>query len=88
MNARTSWVVLAALLGAASLGSPAMSQVRNPTLDKTGSTAQPPTTDTPREGCVTAECHPGIKDRPNLHGPILVNGCDACHVLTDPATAR
>jgi predicted CXXCH cytochrome family protein len=86
VNARTSWVVLAALLGAASLGSPAMSQVRNPTLDKTGSTAQPPTTETPREGCVTAECHPGIKNRPNLHGPILVNGCDACHVLTDPAT--
>lgn len=67
------------------LAAPANAQIEKPRLDKTGSTAQPPTTETPREGCVTAECHPGIKDRPNLHGPILVNGCDACHQLTDPA---
>ncbi len=50
-----------------------------------GSTAAPPTTVTPREGCVTAECHPGVKSRPVLHGPVRVNGCDGCHRLTDPA---
>ncbi len=55
-------------------------------LDSTGSTAEPPTTVTPREGCVTAECHPGVKDHRFLHGPVQVNACDACHALTDAAT--
>jgi len=54
-------------------------------LDNTGSTLKAPTTDIPREGCVTAECHPGIKQRPELHGPVLVNACDACHTLKDAA---
>jgi predicted CXXCH cytochrome family protein len=52
-------------------------------LDPTGSTLPAPRIDVPREGCVTAECHPGIKSRPFLHGPIRVNGCDGCHQLTD-----
>ncbi len=54
-------------------------------LDSTGSTAPAPTTELPREGCVTAECHPGVKEHPFLHGPLRVNGCDGCHELTDPA---
>lgn len=59
-----------------------------PRLDATGSTAPAPKAIVPREGCVTAECHPGIKSRPELHGPVRVNGCDACHKATDPATHR
>ncbi|MFO0829128.1 MAG: cytochrome c3 family protein [Phycisphaerales bacterium] len=51
--------------------------------DSTGSTAPPPTTAIPREGCVTTECHPGVKSKPFLHGPVRVNGCDGCHKLTD-----
>lgn len=46
----------------------------------------PPTTVIERGGCVTAECHPGIKDHAILHAPINVNACDACHTLSDPAT--
>lgn len=83
MKSRLSIVVVAALLGVSLFGATALAQVPRPLLDRTGSTASPPTTETPREGCVTAECHPGIKARANLHGPILVNACDACHLLTD-----
>lgn len=59
-----------------------------PPLDRTGSTAAAPTMLTPREGCVTAECHPGVKSHRFTHGPVQVNGCDACHKLTDPSTHR
>lgn len=47
---------------------------------------EPPTTDVPRESCVTAECHPQTKAAPVLHGPLHVNACDSCHTLTDPLT--
>jgi predicted CXXCH cytochrome family protein len=74
---------LALLLAAVawvSAGAAAQPQV----LDSTGSTAPAPKVDVPRAGCVTAECHPGVKDFPYLHGPLRVNGCDGCHELTDP----
>ncbi len=63
----------------------AFAAAQPPALDRSGSTASPPATAVPREGCVTTECHPGIKDHQFLHGPVRVNGCDACHTLTDPA---
>ena len=47
--------------------------------------AEAPTTVTPRAGCVTAECHPGVKEADFLHGPVHVNACESCHTLTDPA---
>ena len=47
--------------------------------------APPPTVATPREGCVTADCHPGVKAARFLHGPVNVNACDSCHTLTNPA---
>ncbi len=72
------------LLVLACLGGPLRAQP--PALDATGSTAEPPTTVVPREGCVTAECHPGVKSHKYLHGPVHVNGCDSCHTLTDPLT--
>lgn len=56
------------------------------TRDRTGSRVDPPREAVPREGCVTTDCHPGIKDHKRLHGPVLVNGCDGCHKLTDAAT--
>lgn len=87
MNARASktFVTAALLLVSPWLALPAHGQIQRTTLDRTGSTAKPPTTEVPREGCVTAECHPGIKVRPDLHGPIRVNACDACHQSTDVA---
>jgi predicted CXXCH cytochrome family protein len=45
--------------------------------------ADRPTTVIPREGCVTAECHAGVKAKPFLHGPINANACDSCHTLAD-----
>ncbi len=57
-------------------------------LDSTGSTAPAPTVATAREGCITSECHPGVKDYPYLHGPIRIRGCEGCHELTDPAEHR
>ncbi|MCA9284608.1 MAG: hypothetical protein KDA22_05315 [Phycisphaerales bacterium] len=65
-----------------------VARAQNPPLDSTGSTAPAPTTDLPRTGCVTAQCHPGVKDHAFLHGPIRVNGCDGCHKLVDPALHR
>ncbi|MCB9847549.1 MAG: hypothetical protein H6814_03950 [Phycisphaeraceae bacterium] len=55
-------------------------------LDSTGSTAPAPTVAIPRTGCVTAECHPGVKDYPALHGPLRVNGCNGCHEVADDTT--
>jgi predicted CXXCH cytochrome family protein len=70
-------------------GSPALfGQPATRALDATGSTAPAPTGDLPREGCVTPECHPGVKGKAFTHGPVQVNGCDACHTLTDPTTHR
>ena len=74
------------ILACTALG--ALARAQPPVLDSTGSTARPPTTVTAREGCVTAECHPGIKNRPVLHGPVMVNGCDACHKLADAPKHR
>lgn len=47
-----------------------------------------PTQAVPREGCVTSQCHANVKDYAVVHGPVNVNACDACHVLTDEATHR
>jgi predicted CXXCH cytochrome family protein len=46
----------------------------------------PPTTMIERGGCVTTDCHPGIKESRFLHGPVHVNACDSCHTLTDPGS--
>lgn len=34
-------------------------------------------------GCVTADCHPKVKDYKVVHGPVNVNACDACHKPLD-----
>lgn len=75
-----------ALLLAIVVAPAARAQLLNAPLDKSGSTSPAPTTIIPREGCVTAECHPGIKQYAQLHGPVRVNGCDACHELTSAQT--
>jgi predicted CXXCH cytochrome family protein len=36
-------------------------------------------------GCVTPDCHPNVKSSKQVHGPVAVNACDACHELTDAA---
>ena len=45
---------------------------------------QRPTQSIPREGCVTAECHPDVKSMRYTHGPVGVDACDACHEEADP----
>lgn len=57
-------------------------------LDSTGSTLPAPRVVIPREGCVTTECHPGVKARSYLHGPLRVNACESCHKLDDAVTHR
>lgn len=44
-----------------------------------------PTQAVPRGGCVTTDCHPGVKAAPFTHGPVGVDACDACHKETDPS---
>lgn len=69
-------VVVWALAGAAAFG---------------GGQAPPParpTTVIPREGCVTTECHPGVKAQRYTHAPLNADACDACHRLTDAAGHR
>jgi predicted CXXCH cytochrome family protein len=42
-----------------------------------------PTIAIARGGCVTPDCHAGVKAHQYLHGPVHANACDACHKLTD-----
>ena len=79
-------LILPALLAVAGASVALSGLVQPGARDATGSTAPPPTTELPRESCVTAECHPGVKGKTYVHGPVQVNGCDACHSLTDAAT--
>ena len=44
-----------------------------------------PTTAIDPAGCVTEQCHVGVKQHKVVHGPVNVNACDACHTLTNPA---
>lgn len=53
-------------------------------FDQELTTVQKPTESIPRGGCVTTDCHPGIKNTPYVHGPVAVDACDACHVEVDP----
>ncbi|MCC6678514.1 MAG: hypothetical protein IT436_15370 [Phycisphaerales bacterium] len=85
MNARP---LLLLLVIAATVVPGAAAQPPAAVRDKTGSTAAPPTGITPREGCVTAECHPGVKQHRFVHGPVQVSGCDACHKLVEPERHR
>jgi predicted CXXCH cytochrome family protein len=78
-------LLLAALLALAGVAH--AQPTAQPSLPDTAraSRAERPTTVTPREGCVTADCHPGVKAKPFLHGPINANACDSCHTLKDAA---
>ncbi len=46
--------------------------------------AAKPTEPVALAGCVTADCHPGVKAHKALHGPVSANACDSCHVVVDP----
>ncbi|MHC5022507.1 MAG: cytochrome c3 family protein [Planctomycetota bacterium] len=37
-------------------------------------------------GCVNSDCHPNIKGQQQLHGPVSVDACDACHHALDEKT--
>jgi predicted CXXCH cytochrome family protein len=41
-----------------------------------------PTYEVEPANCVTSECHADIKAYPILHGPVIINTCDACHKPT------
>lgn len=89
MTSRLARSLLALLaLAATSAAEPPPTTINSGKFDNTGSTVAPPKTVIPREGCVTAECHPGVKSKPQLHGPVRVNACDSCHQLKDPATHK
>ncbi len=45
------------------------------------STVVKPTGPIEWSGCVTKECHPGVKDYIYQHGPVAVNSCKSCHEL-------
>lgn len=81
MNTRSLRATIALL--SVAMAAACLAQTPQKKLDASGSTKPAPTTVTPREGCVTSECHPGIKERAYVHGPIRTNGCDGCHTLTD-----
>jgi predicted CXXCH cytochrome family protein len=36
-------------------------------------------------GCVTSDCHANVKAFKVVHGPVNVNGCEACHAPVDVA---
>lgn len=37
----------------------------------------------PLKDCVSGQCHASVKQHQQVHGPVNVNACDACHSLTD-----
>ena len=43
-----------------------------------------PTSSVPEGGCVTTDCHPGIKAHVFKHGPVNSDTCEACHEEADP----
>lgn len=72
-------------LGAVAVASTAGGALALPPAPDTRPTAVArPTTSIERGGCVTTECHPGIKAQPFAHGPVSVDACDACHQELDP----
>lgn len=75
MSKLRSWVTVCVLAWAA----PAIG------ADQPSGKVQKPTESVPRGGCVTTECHPGIKGKPFAHGPVAVDACDACHVELEPS---
>ena len=80
-----SITVLTAL--AAALGD----SVQDPECDRniaSSANVLPPSTAVEPSGCSTSECHPGIKEHSYLHGPLQVDACDACHVVSDLAQHR
>ena len=73
------WLLLGGLL---SVQDP--TEVKKPVpRDQERPKVEVPTTRIKRDGCVTTDCHPGVKSSPFLHGPVNVNGCDACHELVN-----
>ncbi len=80
--------VLAGLIGAGVCSAAPAGKPAGLLLDKTGSTVAAPRVVVARDGCVTAECHPGIKASPQLHGPVRAGACDACHKLADASLHR
>jgi predicted CXXCH cytochrome family protein len=38
----------------------------------------------PGTSCTTAGCHADLTERPRVHGPVAVGGCDACHQAEQP----
>lgn len=73
------WVLLSCLL---SFQDPASSRPA-PSQGQDAKKVEAPTTRIPRDGCVTSDCHAGVKDHQILHGPVNVNACDGCHNLID-----
>ena len=43
-----------------------------------------PNTVIPLKDCVTSQCHASVKAYQQVHGPVNVNACDACHSVDDP----
>lgn len=48
-------------------------------------TVKKPTTEIAAKNCITAECHPDVKNYRVVHGPVNVGACDSCHKLTSAA---
>lgn len=80
------FAVLGSVVGAVGLSRGASGEVLAKPPGGMSADVEPPTTEISREGCVTAECHPGTKAGSALHGPLHVNACDSCHNLTDAMT--
>jgi len=56
---------------------------RSPSFGGANPAVERPTTRIELKSCVTAECHPGVKQHRVLHGPVNVDACDACHRTVD-----
>lgn len=87
------WLVLVVPLMAQVVAPPAPTPAPAPTPPPAPKVVDPPLvapskvaapmTAVPMNTCVTADCHPGVKQHRVLHGPVNVDSCDACHKYSD-----
>ncbi len=79
------WVAYASVFLACLANSPARAQPADLNLDSQTVDGMPFLRIQDRfSGCMVSGCHSNIKEYDFLHGPMFVNACDTCHVLSEP----
>lgn len=82
------FVMLLSMAMFAATGVPAFAGDAAPAAAAPASAVTKPTTVVAMKDCVSGDCHAGVKKHQQIHGPVNVNACDACHTLADAKTHK